>query len=130
MTFKALAQAKDVTQLAAQTVRRTTLYTVPAAKKAFIKEIILIERTGMGANFRMHFYVLPTGATDDTATADVPNNDALVVATKVDSNAVTVTVYARNLVLEAGDVLKLRLYNLSVSPQTPNITVLVSGDES
>lgn len=84
----------------------------------------------MTANFRMHFYVLPSGTTDDAATADVPDNDAMIVATKVDSNAVTVTVYARNLVLESGDVLKLRLYNLSVSPQTPNITVLISGDES
>ena len=132
MALTSLFLGKDATSVLSTAVARGVLYTVPTGKTAIVKEILLVVRAAVIDQWIV-LYVLKSGGTDDTTTGAIAvNNDAVPIMTQAGLNQSTpiLTVLARNLVLAAGDAIKLKTWNNSGGTLVNNLSIAISGDET
>lgn len=112
------------------------IYTCPAGKTAYVKEIVIYHTNATNSAVTVDIYRLPSGATDLTTTA--ASNDSafragaeskVITPCVMNIARITFTVIARNTVLNAGDALKLWWYYGAVTPGVAHAYVSVTLDE-
>lgn len=115
-----------------------TIYTVPANKTFFLKQLVWAMETGTGSSLSMNFYVLKSGDTDLSTTANWYNlNQASQTQTKPvytlgaslgpgATNSATATNF--NTALSAGDKINVWFSYGAVTPGATNLTCILFGD--
>lgn len=137
MTLTQITYFTQVTLAAgANSQKFATVYTVAAGKTLYIKEIIHSMQASAALTYSL--YVLPTGVTDLTSTANQKDayvrafednvNVQQITPTTSSAAATAPTVLARNTVLNAGDKLNIWVGYGAVTPSATQINVIVSGD--
>jgi len=140
MTLKSLFNGKvrgTNAALPATTQELVTIYTVPASTVAFVKEILMLGFTA-AASVHYQLYVLKSGGTDVAGSTTPIEQSATNVADCIpldDDRTASLarTRTAMNLVLNAGDAIKLRIVNVSagaLTDLTTGLNIAISGDES
>lgn len=144
MAIKRLASGKvrgTNVALATANSELVAVYTVPANKKAIIKEIVSKARVNP-ATSSVALYILKTGGTDiptanSTAIMSL-DSDGIGDAVPIRSAAASetdITRTAMTLTLEAGDAIKVRFANgsggnLNLTTADFSLQVEISGDET
>ena len=123
--------------LPATTQELVTVYTVPALKTAIIKEILMFGFTA-AASVHYQLYVLKSGGVDVAGSttpieaSSANTGDCIPLDTDRTANLAS-TRTAMNLVLNAGDAIKMRIVNVSggaLTDLTTGYQLAISGDET